>query len=132
MASIQSIAVYYFDLYNHFYSMKFNTRSIDLFMTLMNDDTNDQSLFERLEYFLTWIYFYYFNAVNSIWNWLQFGFGIIFLKFLPVLESTSADFTALNDLQRKSHDNVLRLEGLPWNSKENDICQFFHGNEYEK
>lgn len=27
----------------------------------------------------------------------------------------------------KSEDNILRLEGLPWNSKEEDVRKFFSG-----
>ncbi|XP_031625949.1 uncharacterized protein LOC116342460 [Contarinia nasturtii] len=49
-------------------------------------------------------------------------------RYIEVLDASSSDFTVLSDLQRRtSNDNVLRLEGLPWNSKENEIRQFFHG-----
>ncbi|XP_055294776.1 G-rich sequence factor 1-like [Sitodiplosis mosellana] len=49
-------------------------------------------------------------------------------RYIEVLKANKQDFTALNDIQKSSsEDNVLRLEGLPWNSKENEIRQFFHG-----
>lgn len=58
------------------------------------------------------------------------------LKFEPnffvdiaVLKANKQDFVALNDIQKNhNEENVLRLEGLPWDSKENDIRQFFQGN----
>lgn len=51
-----------------------------------------------------------------------------FLPIFIVLKATKQDFVAVCNIQKSSNDdNVLRLEGLPWNSKENDIQQFFHG-----
>lgn len=48
---------------------------------------------------------------------------------IAVLKANKQDFVALNDIQKNhNEENVLRLEGLPWDSKENDIRQFFQGN----
>lgn len=49
-------------------------------------------------------------------------------RYIEVLKASDYDF----DLLAKNHtleneDNILRLEGLPWNAKEADIVKFFSG-----
>lgn len=54
------------------------------------------------------------------------------LYFVAVLDTNKQDFMILSDMQKDANeDNVLRLEGLPWNSKENDIRQFFDGEQIQ-
>lgn len=54
---------------------------------------------------------------------------LFLLFFIAVLKACKQDFAALNDIQKNhSGEKVLRLEGLPWDSKENDIRLFFGGN----
>lgn len=48
---------------------------------------------------------------------------------IAVLKASKQDFGTLNDIQKNQNgENVLRLEGLPWDSKEHDIREFFLGN----
>lgn len=53
----------------------------------------------------------------------------VLIVLITVLKACKQDFVALNDIQKNhSGEKVLRLEGLPWESKENDIRLFFDGN----
>lgn len=50
------------------------------------------------------------------------------ILFFTVLKASKQDFVTLSDIQKfANEDNVLRLEGLPWNSKELEIREFFYG-----
>lgn len=54
---------------------------------------------------------------------------IFVVVLIAVLKASKQDFVTFNDIQKnQSVENVLRLEGLPWDSKENDIRLFFKGN----
>lgn len=69
------------------------------------------------------------NISNEWVHRILTRFFVVAIDHIAVLKAGKQDFHTLNDIQ-KNHceENVLRLEGLPWDSKENEIRQFFAGN----
>lgn len=49
-------------------------------------------------------------------------------RYIEVLKASDHDFMLLaKNHTLENEDNILRLEGLPWNAKEADIVKFFGG-----
>lgn len=49
-------------------------------------------------------------------------------RYIEVLRASDHDFVLLaKNHTLENEDNILRLEGLPWNAKEADIVKFFSG-----
>lgn len=82
--------------------------------------------------------FLFIIRLNAIWfqqmkwklslNYFIKCHEICLVPLFIVLKANKQDFVAVSHIQKSSTDDyVVRLEGLPWNSKENEIQQFFHG-----
>lgn len=60
-----------------------------------------------------------------------FAIDLICLFFFPVIQANKSDLLLLTErLSNSSEDNILRLDGLPWCSTEQNIRDFFQGLIY--
>lgn len=58
---------------------------------------------------------------------------IMFYYHFTVFESSIDEFQSIMSKQKGAQDeSVVRLRGLPWNSTESDISEFFDGESIEQ